>query len=274
MSFYIHCVYLKGFTGGGLIGPLLVGALGYKLAFMLLGVFCFIPFSVLLVSSLRTGAMISPPSVSSLPATTTTTNVGTSALNSNDSSNSNGHISTSTTSNDAPHAPAGVHYLNPMIVFALELWFFFLMGQEISFSTWISSYVVHSGVSNSDAKAAYAGSAFYAAMLTGRIFMGLSPTISKMDPPFVLKGFINFQFLTSTLLFVFAVTWRLYEDAAYWVLIGIIVVSKGRFRCLDDVLTVMSSHVWGEEGLVRCAISYPHYHVIVVCNVCRYLDCR
>ena len=187
---WVHLVH-AGFTGGGLIGPLLVGALGYRLGFMLLGLCCLVPVSLLTASSIANGSM----------------------------------ISRSTPSTAAPpiHDISG-NTLNPFIVYALEIWFFFLMGQEIAFSSWISSYVIDSGISSSDAKAAYAGSAFYAAMLFGRIMMGLSPTIREMGNAVVLKGFINFQFISSALLLIFALTWRSFEDIGYWVLIVLILV--------------------------------------------------
>jgi MFS family permease len=187
---WVHIVY-AGFTGGGLIGPLLVGALGYKLGFIVLGLLCVVPVGMLVISSVLHGSMISK----------------------------------STPSTAAPpiHDFSGKK-LNPIIVYSLEIWFFFLMGQEIAFSSWISSYVVDSGISDSDAKAAYASSAFYAAMLAGRVAMGLSTTIRDLGNVVVLKGFVNFQFVSSAMLLIFALMWHLFEDIGYWVLLVLIVV--------------------------------------------------
>lgn len=111
--------------------------------------------------------------------------------------------------------------LNPLIVYALEIWFFFLMGQEIAFSSWIASYVVDAGISSSDAKAAYATSAFYAAMLLGRLAMGLTKNIENI---FLLDSFVVFQLVSSGLLLGF----MFFKDSmgayAYSVLVALIVV--------------------------------------------------
>jgi MFS family permease len=187
---WVHIVH-AGFTGGGLIGPLLVGAMGYRNGFLVLGFLAAIPLTLLSVSSMLNGSMISK----STPSTS---------------------------------CPPVVDFqgktLNPVIVYALEIWFFFLMGQEIAFSSWISSYVVDSGVSDSDAKAAYASSAFYAAMLFGRIMMGLSSTIKSMKNAVLLKAFVWFQMVTSTLLLLFAFTKKEYDGDSYYILVALIVM--------------------------------------------------
>lgn len=191
---WVHIVH-AGFTGGGLIGPFLVGALGYKLGFIVLGLLSLVPVLMLSVSSILSGSL----------------------------------ISRSTYVVDSGAASPPMDYsdrtLNPYIVYGLEVWFFFLMGQEIAFSSWISTYVIDSGVSTSDAKAAYASSAFYAAMLFGRIAMGMSSTIKNTKNEVLLKFFVVFQMVSSTLLLVFSATRVMYSEVAYWVLLVLVVVS-------------------------------------------------
>lgn len=193
---WVHKVH-AGFTGGGLIGPLMVGALGYKLGFMLLGLSVLIPFALLCASSLRNGSPISRCTPSTAP----------------------------------PPPPDNFgKRLNPWIVRGVVVWFFFLMGQEIVFSSWISSYVVDSGISNSDAKAAYASSAFYAAMLAGRLAMGMSSTLRNTANAVLLKGFVHFQLVASVLLLLFAVSWKQLlgidgeNGGVYWLLIVLIII--------------------------------------------------
>jgi hypothetical protein len=133
-----------------------------------------------------------------------------------------------TDTDDTP--PQNQPTLNPFIVYFLEALFFFLMGQEIAFSSWISSYVVESGISKSDANAAYMSSAFYAAMLTGRLLMGWSASLVQVKNSTLLKSSINFQFLSSTFLLVFCFTWRSYKQYAYLVL-TILVVVRSYYFC-------------------------------------------
>jgi MFS family permease len=199
---WVHIVH-AGFTGGGLIGPLLVGAMGYKHGFLVLGFLALAPLGLLGVSSVANGSMISKTSPSTAASLVTDFQAKT---------------------------------LNPIIVYALEIWFFFLMGQEIAFSSWISSYVVDSGVSDSDAKAAYASSAFYAAMLAGRVAMGLSDTVKSTKNSVLLKGFVIFQMISSALLLLFAFSKREYDDQSYYVLIVLIVVSLRRFIYMIVIL--------------------------------------
>lgn len=60
---WVHIVH-AGFTGGGLIGPLFVGALGYKYGFVILGLLSLIPLGLLSISSLSNGSMTSHVSAS------------------------------------------------------------------------------------------------------------------------------------------------------------------------------------------------------------------
>jgi hypothetical protein len=114
-----------------------------------------------------------------------------------------------TDTDDTP--PQNQPTLNPFIVYFLEALFFLLMGQEIAFSSWISSYVVESGISNSNANAVCMSSAFCAAMLTGRLLIGWSASLVQVKNSTLLKSSINFQFLSSTFLLVFCLTWRSYK---------------------------------------------------------------
>ena len=60
---WVHIVH-AGFTGGGLIGPLFVGAMGYRYGFVALGLLSLVPLSMLSLSTLVQGSMISHVSAS------------------------------------------------------------------------------------------------------------------------------------------------------------------------------------------------------------------
>eukprot|EP01034_Spumella_vulgaris_P021797 gene21797-27866_t len=149
------------FGVGAIIGPALVGSIGYRPAFIIIALFSFVPlaglFGVYLLSLKQ-----KPLQELEDDKESDTEHDQSLTKNSSESSSSTDDTANSTTS--ASSVPV------PLVLKLLIAGFYFIyVGVESGYAGWIPSFALDENVTDSISKAAYLSSYFWAALTGGRV---------------------------------------------------------------------------------------------------------
>lgn len=160
---------------GAMIGPAMVGVLGYRTAFNLIGVSAVVPLLFHISTACLTIPPSSPPSSNSAANSSAKTSAGSESAYSQVATidledDTIAVIEQSHADNVDSHKSENLIDAPMYLKLLISGFFLMYIGAEASFGGWISDYALEVHITESASKAAYLSAIFWGSLTAGRVF--------------------------------------------------------------------------------------------------------